>query len=139
MPATPGSAGSITVKAIRHYHQHRLIDEPRRDSSGYRRYGSADLLRLVHIRTLAGAGVPLAEIGAILDAAPDRFAAALVDAERRLTDRIDDLIARRETLRRLATGLLSQGRRGGPGRSRWLSGPGHPIGQGRGPVNAMAA
>ncbi|MFF4414450.1 MerR family transcriptional regulator [Streptosporangium sp. NPDC001559] len=94
----------VTVKAIRHYHQHRLIDEPRRDSSGYRRYGSADLLRLVQIRTLAGAGVPLAEIGAILDADPDRFATALVDAERHLTDRIDDLIARRETLRRLATG-----------------------------------
>jgi DNA-binding transcriptional MerR regulator len=94
----------VTVKTIRHYHQHRLIDEPRRDSSGYRRYGSADLLRLVQIRTLAAAGVPLAEIGAILDADPDRFAAALVDVERRLTDRIDDLIARRGTLRRLATG-----------------------------------
>ncbi|MCK2219903.1 MerR family transcriptional regulator [Actinomadura sp. ATCC 31491] len=94
----------VTVKAIRHYHQHRLIDEPARDSSGYRRYGSADLLRLVQIRTLAGAGVPLAEIGSILDADPDRFATALVDAERHLTDRIDDLIARRETLRRLATG-----------------------------------
>ncbi|UBU10356.1 MerR family transcriptional regulator [Nonomuraea gerenzanensis] len=94
----------VTVKAIRHYHRHRLIDEPARDSSGYRRYESADLLRLVQIRTLAGAGVPLAEIGAILDADPDRFATALLDAERRLTDRIDDLIARRETLRRLATG-----------------------------------
>ncbi|MFI0420766.1 MerR family transcriptional regulator [Spongiactinospora sp. 9N601] len=94
----------ITVKAIRHYHQHRLIDEPRRDGSGYRRYGSAELLRLVQIRTLAAAGVPLAEIRAILDADPDRFAAALVDVERRLTERIDDLIARRGTLRRLATG-----------------------------------
>jgi MerR family transcriptional regulator, thiopeptide resistance regulator len=94
----------VTVKAVRHYHQHRLIDEPRRDSSGYRRYGSADLLRLVQIRTLAAAGVPLAEIGAILDADPDRFADALVDVERRLTDRIEDLIARRGTLRRLAKG-----------------------------------
>ncbi|RBQ16697.1 MerR family transcriptional regulator [Spongiactinospora rosea] len=94
----------VTVKTIRHYHQHRLIDEPRRDGSGYRRYGSADLLRLVQIRTLAAAGVPLAEVRAILDADPDRFAAALVDVERRLTDRIDDLIARRETLHRLATG-----------------------------------
>ncbi|GIF00658.1 MerR family transcriptional regulator [Paractinoplanes rishiriensis] len=94
----------VTVKAIRHYHQHTLIDEPRRDSSGYRRYGSADLLRLVQIRTLAAAGVPLAEIGAMLDADPGRFADALVDVERRLTDRIDDLLARRGTLRRLATG-----------------------------------
>ncbi|GLW07109.1 MerR family transcriptional regulator [Microtetraspora sp. NBRC 13810] len=94
----------VTVKTIRHYHRHGLIDEPRRDVSGYRRYASADLLRLVQIRTLAAAGVPLAEIAAILDADPDRFAAVLVDVERRLTDRIDDLIARRGTLRRLATG-----------------------------------
>lgn len=94
----------VTVKTIRHYHKHGLIAEPRRDASGYRRYGSADLLRLVQIRTLAAAGVPLAEIVAIIDADPDRFASALVDVERRLTDRIDELVARRDTLRRLATG-----------------------------------
>ncbi|MBG0812748.1 MerR family transcriptional regulator [Planomonospora sp. ID82291] len=94
----------VTVKTVRHYHKHGLIDEPRRDGSGYRRYGSADLLRLVRIRTLAAAGVPLAEIGPILDADPDRFAAALVDVGRRLDDRIDDLIARRDMLQRLAGG-----------------------------------
>ncbi|MER7504600.1 MerR family transcriptional regulator [Nonomuraea pusilla] len=94
----------VTVKAIRHYHKHGLIDEPRRDSSGYRRYGSAGLLRLVQIRTLAAAGVPLAEIRAILDADPDRFAATLADVEQRLNERIDDLTARRDMLRRLATG-----------------------------------
>ncbi|MFI5979085.1 MerR family transcriptional regulator [Streptomyces sp. NPDC051452] len=94
----------VTVKTIRHYHQNGLLDEPRRDSSGYRRYGTADLLRLVQVRTLAGAGVPLAEIGSILDADPDRFAAALNDVEESLTSRIDELIARRETLRQLAHG-----------------------------------
>jgi DNA-binding transcriptional MerR regulator len=94
----------VTVKTIRHYHQNGLIDEPGRDRSGYRRYGSADLLRLVQVRTLAAAGVPLAEVGAILDADPDAFAAALVDVEARLTDRIEELLARRETLRRLAGG-----------------------------------
>ncbi|HEX4223146.1 MAG TPA: MerR family transcriptional regulator, partial [Pseudonocardiaceae bacterium] len=53
---------------------------------------------------LADAGVPLAEITGILDADQDEFATALVGVERRLTDRIDELIARRETLRRLARG-----------------------------------
>jgi MerR family transcriptional regulator, thiopeptide resistance regulator len=104
---TIGQAASfagVTVKTVRVYHQHGLIDEPRRDSSGYRRYGSADLLRLVQVRTLAGAGVPLAEIGDLLDADPDRFAAALVDVERRLTDRIEELMARRDTLHGLARG-----------------------------------
>ncbi len=94
----------VTVKTIRHYHQHGLIDEPGRDRSGYRRYGSADLLRLVQVRTLAAAGVPLAEIGAILDADPERFAAALVDVEARLTDRVEELLARRDMLRRLTSG-----------------------------------
>jgi DNA-binding transcriptional MerR regulator len=94
----------VTVKTIRHYHQHGLIDEPGRDVSGYRRYGSAHLLRLLQVRTLADAGVPLAEIVAILDADPDRFATALVDVEHRLTQRIDELLARRDMLRRVATG-----------------------------------
>ncbi|MFD0332517.1 MerR family transcriptional regulator [Streptomyces erythrogriseus] len=46
----------VTVKAVRHYHRLGLVDEPDRDSSGYRRYGSSDMLRLVQVRTLAGAG-----------------------------------------------------------------------------------
>jgi DNA-binding transcriptional MerR regulator len=94
----------VTVKTIRHYHQHGLIGEPRRDHSGYRRYGSGDLLRLVQVRTLAAAGVPLAGIGAMLDADPGKFAAALRDVEQSLTSRIEELIARREMLRRLTGG-----------------------------------
>ncbi|HEX6359157.1 MerR family transcriptional regulator [Actinophytocola sp.] len=94
----------VTVKTVRHYHQHGLIDEPRRDSSGYRRYGSADLLRLVQARTLAAAGVPLGEVRPLLDANAEQFTAALADVEQRLTDRIADLIARRDTLRQLADG-----------------------------------
>ncbi|MFJ9644019.1 MerR family transcriptional regulator [Streptomyces sp. NPDC004244] len=94
----------VTVKTVRVYHRHGLIDEPRRDASGYRRYGSDDLLRLIQVRTLAAAGVPLAEVGALLDADAEQFAAGLVDAEQRLTDRIAELTARRDTLRRLADG-----------------------------------
>ncbi|MEU9122248.1 MerR family transcriptional regulator [Streptomyces sp. NPDC048506] len=94
----------VTVKTVRHYHQHGLVDEPQRDSSGYRRYGSDELLRLVQVRTLAAAGVPLAEIGPLLDADAEQFTAALADVERRLTERIADLIARRDTLHRLAEG-----------------------------------
>lgn len=94
----------VTIKTVRHYHRLGLIAEPERDGSGYRRYRSADLLRLVQVRTLAGAGVPLAEIGDLLDADPERFAAALDDVHRRLTERIEDLIARRDTLHRLDHG-----------------------------------
>jgi hypothetical protein len=48
--------------------------------------------------------VPLAEIGELLDAGPEKFAAALAGVERRLTAQIDDLVERRDTLRRLAQG-----------------------------------
>lgn len=94
----------VTVKTVRHYHRLGLVHEPRRDSSGYRRYGSDELLRLVQVRTLATAGVPLAEIGELLDARAAQFAAALADVERRLTDQIAELTARRDTLHRLADG-----------------------------------
>ncbi|MFC7622993.1 MerR family transcriptional regulator [Microlunatus sp. GCM10028923] len=94
----------VTVKTVRHYHRLGLVKEPDRDSSGYRRYGSAELLRLVQARTLAAAGVPLAEVGPLLDADPARFATALTDVERQLTERIEELIARRDMLHRLADG-----------------------------------
>ncbi|WP_030019899.1 MerR family transcriptional regulator [Streptomyces monomycini] len=94
----------VTVKTVRHYHRLGLVAEPERDGSGYRRYGSADLLRLIQVRTLAGAGVPLAEIGDLLDAGPERFSAALDDVRHRLTEQIDDLTARRDTLHRLTHG-----------------------------------
>ncbi|NUO99659.1 MAG: MerR family transcriptional regulator [Nonomuraea sp.] len=94
----------VTVKTVRHYHRLGLVEEPERDSSGYRRYGSAELSRLVQVRTLAAAGVPLAGIGPLLDADAPLFAAALADIERQLTDRIEELITRRDTLRRLADG-----------------------------------
>ncbi|MET8630514.1 MerR family transcriptional regulator [Kitasatospora sp. NPDC004669] len=94
----------VTVKTVRHYHQHGLVDEPQRDASGYRRYGSEELLRLVQVRTLAAAGVPLAEIGPLLDADAGQFADALADVARQLTERIADLVARLDMLHRLADG-----------------------------------
>ncbi|MEU8635488.1 MerR family transcriptional regulator [Amycolatopsis sp. NPDC048633] len=94
----------VTVKTVRHYHKLGLVAEPERDSSGYRRYGSAALSRLVGVRALAAAGVPLAEIGRLPDSGTASFAASLADVERHLTDRIDELTAQRDTLRRLARG-----------------------------------
>lgn len=94
----------VTIKTVRHYHRLGLLDEPRRDSSGYRRYGSEDLLRLVQVRTLAAAGVPLAEIGGLLDAEHAPFADAIARASRRLDDRIAELTERRSMLNRLADG-----------------------------------
>lgn len=94
----------VTIKTVRHYHRLGLVDEPSRDGSGYRRYGSAELLQLVRTRTLAQAGVPLADIPALIDADPDRFKTAIAEVDRRLADHIAELVARRETLGRLDSG-----------------------------------
>jgi DNA-binding transcriptional MerR regulator len=97
----------VTVKTIRHYHRIGLVGEPPRDDSGYRRYGSSDLLRLIQVRTLAQSGVPLADIGAVLRADPQRFADHLTEVKRQLTERIEELIARRDRLDRLTNGDLT--------------------------------
>ncbi|MFB7252308.1 MerR family transcriptional regulator [Microbacterium sp. NPDC056234] len=94
----------VTVKTVRHYHKLGLVAEPERDGSGYRRYTPDDLLRLVQVRALAGAGVPLAEIAPLLDAEDEDFAETIGAVEQRLAAQIDELLARRETLRRLVDG-----------------------------------
>lgn len=52
----------VTIKAVRHYHRRDLLDEPARDSSGYRRYTARHAIHLIKIKTLADAGVPLARV-----------------------------------------------------------------------------
>ncbi|WP_405015176.1 MerR family transcriptional regulator [Kitasatospora sp. NBC_01539] len=94
----------VTIKTVRHYHRLGLVAEPERDGSGYRRYRSGELFRLVQVRTLAAAGVPLAGIGDLLDADPHAFAATLDDVHHQLTERIEELIARRDRLHRLDHG-----------------------------------
>lgn len=89
----------VTTKAIRHYHERGLLAEPDRDSSGYRRYTAEDAITLVKIRTLAGAGVPLARIEDLLDADPDVLAAAIAEIDRDLRERMAQL---RRTRRQLA-------------------------------------
>lgn len=54
-----------TLKAVRHYHEVGLLDEPERAANGYKRYGVQHLVRLLRIRRLVGLGVPLAEIPSV--------------------------------------------------------------------------
>jgi DNA-binding transcriptional MerR regulator len=94
----------VTIKTVRHYHQRGLLDEPPRDTSGYRRYTAEHAITLIKIRTLAEAGVPLARIKELLAANPDRFAAAISDIDRSLLTRAKELARARERLRRLTGG-----------------------------------
>jgi DNA-binding transcriptional MerR regulator len=94
----------VTVKAVRHYHKRGLLEEPPRDSSGYRRYGTEHAVQLVKIRTLAEAGVPLARIKEVLTADPDRFAAAIAEIDGSLQERAEELLRTRERIARLGAG-----------------------------------
>jgi DNA-binding transcriptional MerR regulator len=94
----------VTIKAVRHYHQRGLLEEPPRDSSGYRRYTARHAIDLVKIKTLAEAGVPLARIKELLAASPDRFAAAISEIDRNLQERAKEVRRTRERIARLSAG-----------------------------------
>lgn len=98
------SYAGVTIKAVRHYHQRGLLEEPKRDASGYRRYSAEDAVRLIKIRTLAEAGVPLARIKELLSAGPKQFEAAIADIDRSLQKKARELAQTRERLRHLASG-----------------------------------
>jgi DNA-binding transcriptional MerR regulator len=54
-----------TAKAVRHYHEIGLLDEPERASNGYKRYGVGHLVRLLRIRRLTDLGVALADVPSV--------------------------------------------------------------------------
>lgn len=92
----------VTQRTIRHYHQVGLLEEPDRDVSGYRRYGSKDAVRLIRIRGLAAAGVPLARIGELLEAGSEEFHSAMAEVDQLLADRIAELQRHRQRLSTLS-------------------------------------
>src|ERR1700694_3771030 len=94
----------VTIKAVRHYHQRGLLEEPSRDSSGYRRYSAEQAIDLIKIKTLAEAGVPLARTRELLAASPDRFAAAISEIDRNVQERAKELRRTRERIARLSAG-----------------------------------
>lgn len=94
----------VTVRAVRHYHRIGLLPEPERDHSGYRTYDAAAVVRLIRIRTLAGAGVPLSRVQELLDADPEEFARAVQDIDKELRAEIRRLQDNRRRIARLAAG-----------------------------------
>ncbi|MBM7387009.1 DNA-binding transcriptional MerR regulator [Clavibacter michiganensis] len=60
-----------TPRAIRHYHRIGLLPEPERGADDRRRYGYAEMIRLLWIRRMADAGIALDDIrDAFADPAP---------------------------------------------------------------------
>jgi len=98
------SYAGVTIRAVRHYHQIGLLPEPERDASGYRTYDALAVVRLIRIRTLAEAGVPLARVRELLDADPETFAAATAEIDRQLRAQIRALQEHRRRIAQLGTG-----------------------------------
>lgn len=94
----------VTVRAVRHYHQIGLLPEPERDASGYRRYGAMAVVSLIKIRTLAGAGVPLSQIGQMLEADASAFAEAVQRIDGHLRAEIERLETSRKQIAQLTAG-----------------------------------
>ncbi|MEV6283628.1 MerR family transcriptional regulator [Kribbella sp. NPDC051770] len=94
----------VTVPAIRHYHRIGLLPEPARDHSGYRTYDAAAVVRLIRIRTLADAGVPLARVQELLDAGAEEFAEGVQEIDKKLRAEVRRLQETRKRLARLAAG-----------------------------------
>ncbi|MDV8021703.1 MerR family transcriptional regulator [Rhodococcus sp. IEGM 1330] len=94
----------VTTRTVRFYHQEGLVEEPQRDTSGYRLYDGEAVLRLSRVVALASAGVPLARVHELLDASQETLDLALVEIDADLSNRIERLENDRERLRRLRAG-----------------------------------
>ncbi|KDP91852.1 MerR family transcriptional regulator [Clavibacter cf. michiganensis LMG 26808] len=74
----------VTPRTIRHYHQIGLLPEPERGTDDRRRYGYADMVRLMWIRRMADAGIALEDIrAAFADPEAGEGAGAAADAAAR--------------------------------------------------------
>jgi DNA-binding transcriptional MerR regulator len=93
-----------TARAVRHYHQIGLLPEPERNSSGYRTYDAAAVVRLIRIRILADAGVPLVRVQDLLDASPEEFAVGVTEIDAELRAQIQRLQGNRKRIAELAAG-----------------------------------
>jgi DNA-binding transcriptional MerR regulator len=98
------SYAGATPRAVRHYHQVGLLPEPERDHSGYRTYGADAVVRLIRIRTLAEAGVPLARVQELLDADQATFVEGTAQIDRQLRRQIRELQEHRRRIAQLASG-----------------------------------
>jgi DNA-binding transcriptional MerR regulator len=94
----------VTARTVRHYHQIGLLPEPERDASGYRQYGATAVVSLIRIRILANAGVPLSQIGQMLEADAPAFAEAVQRIDSHLRDEIERLETSRKQIAQLAAG-----------------------------------
>lgn len=99
----------VSARSIRHYHRLGVLAEPPRTPGGYREYDVADLARIARVAFLSNSGVPLREIGALLEDSDRDPAIDLAAIRDGIDARIADLTRQRDRLdviaQRAADGL----------------------------------
>jgi DNA-binding transcriptional MerR regulator len=96
----------VSTRAVRHYHSMGLLPEPHRDSSGYRRYATADVIALVRVARLRALGMPVPQIADRVREGSYGFGA---DELRRLADELGEEIARLTDLRERIVAAIGSG------------------------------
>lgn len=103
-------ATHVTVDALRHYEKLGLLPPAARSDNGYRRYGPADVLRVLVIRFAQGLGFTLSELR---DIVPELSSGQMTQraVQARLGDKLNVLdaeIERLQTLRAKLAGVLAE-------------------------------
>ena len=95
------SAG-VAIDTVRYYERNGLLNPAGRLTSGYRRYGAAELKRLRFIRRAKALGFSLEDIRALLELSAERNVAKVKRAAQR---KLADIEARIAELERVRSGL----------------------------------
>jgi DNA-binding transcriptional MerR regulator len=94
----------VTVSTLHHYDELGLLSPSERTHGGQRQYAGADVERLYRLLALRGLGLPLREIGPLLDRDD-----AVAETVRRHLARVDQQLAALTRLRGRLTRLLETG------------------------------
>ena len=81
----------VTVRTLHHYDEIGLLVPSRRSASGYRRYDQDDLERLQRILAYRALGLPLEQIGRLLNEPPVDQVAHLRELHQGLSEQVDRL------------------------------------------------
>lgn len=104
----------VAVDTVRYYERNNLLSPAGRLASGYRRYGSHELKRLLFIRRAKALGFTLADIRELLSLSDQRSVPRIKKAaEARLADierRLAELRRVRDALKELVTACPGHGR-----------------------------
>jgi DNA-binding transcriptional MerR regulator len=92
-PLTVGALAAlvgVTVRTLHHYDEIGLVRPSARSAAGYRHYTPADVTRLQHVVVYRRLGLPLEQIGALLDG-DEPVAAHLLRQREAVAARLDEL------------------------------------------------